>query len=168
VDYTVRVPRLAQLKHVSCVDGTVVIEGVAGDISASTVDGGIQIRDARRDLDLTCVDGNITAEMASLGQGQTVSLHAVDGQISLAVPEDADATFSASTVDGQVSSDFPSLQPSKESDAGNKLNGRLGQGSAKVSANAVDGSIKFLKRAVQVESPPASPATSSSTASLKF
>ena len=148
MDYTVQVPEHARLADVSSVDGNVVIDGVAGDITASTVDGGMRIRNASHDLKLKTVDGNITAEMNLLAAGQSVSLHAVDGKIALAVPEDADATFSASTVDGSITSEIASLQPNKDSLVGNKLNGSLGRGSASVKANAVDGSIKFLKAQV--------------------
>jgi len=145
VDYTVQLPEHARLADVRSVDGNVIIDGMAGDITVSTVDGGMQIKGASHNLNLHTVDGSITAEMSSLGAGQSVSLHAVDGQIALSMPEDADATISASTVDGGIRSEFPSLQPNKDSVVGHSLNGSLGGGGASVTAHAVDGGIRFLK-----------------------
>ena len=157
VDYIVQVPEHVTSADASSVDGSVVIDGIAGDITASTVDGGIRIKNAGHNLNLKSVDGSITAEMTSLGAGQSVTLHSVDGSIALTLPEDADAAFSVTTVDGSITSEFPSLQP-KEAVAGNNLSGSLGHGSAKVTANAVDGGIRFLKRPIQLESAAPTPA----------
>ncbi len=61
------------------------------------------------------------------------------------MPEDADANFSVTTVNGNITSDFPSLQAKKEYPVGNNLNGSLGQGRASVKATAVNGTIRFTK-----------------------
>jgi tRNA A-37 threonylcarbamoyl transferase component Bud32/TM2 domain-containing membrane protein YozV len=145
VDYTVQVPQQAQLAGVSSVNGRIKIDGVAGDINASTVNGEMQIKNAAHDLKLNTVNGTITADMDSLGSGQTVKLDAVNGEISLGVPANADANFSVTTVNGSISSEFPSLQAKKEWPVGNNLKGSLGNGDGSVKVNAVNGTIKFLK-----------------------
>jgi len=89
------------------------------------------------------VNGTINAELNSLGSGQKVSLDAVNGELNLAVPEDADATFSVTTVNGEISSEFPSLQAKKEWPVGNNLKGSLGNGAGSVKVNAVNGTINF-------------------------
>jgi hypothetical protein len=156
VDYTVHVPESAQLKDVNSVNGQVDISGVAGDINVSTVNGETKIKDAARNLKLDTVNGSITAEMVSLGGGQKVSLDAVNGELVLAVPEDADAKFNINTVNGEISSEFSSLQPKKEWPTGHDLNGSLGRGSGSVKADAVNGTVKIVKRPaakIEVESP---------------
>lgn len=145
VDYTVRVPEQARLKDVSSVNGNIAIDSVAGDITASTVNGETSIKDASRNLKLNTVNGTITAEMNSLGSGQSVTLDAVNGELDLAVPANADATFKVTTVNGEISSEFPSLQPKHEWPVGNNLNGSLGNGAGSVKVDAVNGTIKFLK-----------------------
>jgi hypothetical protein len=162
VDYAAQVPEHALLKGVSSVNGHIVINGVAGDIAASTVNGGAQIKDACHNLKLETVNGNITAEMNLLGSGQSASFNTVNGQIKLALPENTDAKFSMNTLNGDITSEFPSLQAKKEFPVGNELKGRLGQGSASVKAYTVNGGIKILKRA------PASPASNPAPASLPF
>jgi predicted Ser/Thr protein kinase len=145
VDYTVNVPQNAQLANVSGVNGRIEIDGVAGDITASTVNGATEIKNAAHDLKLSTVNGHIKASMDRLGDGQSVSLDAVNGQLELAFPEAADASFSVSTVNGSISSEFAALKPEKEFPVGNKLNGSLGRGSASVKVTAVNGAVKFLK-----------------------
>jgi hypothetical protein len=65
--------------------------------------------------------------------------------VELAVPDDADANFSVSTVNGGISSEFPSLKAEKKFPVGDNLNARLGNGSASVKANSVNGGIHIVK-----------------------
>jgi hypothetical protein len=145
VDYTVQVPEHARLEEVTTVNGHIVIAGVAGNIGASTVNGEAEIKGAAGNLKLHTVNGTITAEMDSLDSGQSVSLNAVNGELKLSVPEDADATFSINTLNGGISSEFPSLQAKKEWPVGNHLKGSLGHGSATVKADTINGTVEILK-----------------------
>jgi tRNA A-37 threonylcarbamoyl transferase component Bud32 len=156
VDYDVQVPRAARLEKISTVTGEIVIDGVSGDITTSTVIGKTQIRGAGADLKLDTVAGTIVADMAVLGAGQLVSLHSVNGGMELALPENADATFSVHTTSGDITSEFPSLVVQNETPVGHNLKGRLGNGGANVKADAVMGSIKILKSA-SLPQPPAAP-----------
>jgi tRNA A-37 threonylcarbamoyl transferase component Bud32 len=160
VDYTIQAPEHASLDEVSSVNGRIDIAGVAGDITASTVNGHTQVRDAGHNLKLSTVNGHISAEMNSLGGGQSVALDAVNGELDLAVPEDAEATFSVSTVNGGITSEFPSLQAKKEFPVGNNLNGSLGRGGATVKAETVNGAVKILKLPAKQILPAAAPSSS--------
>jgi serine/threonine protein kinase len=143
VDYTVQVPSHARLDKIESVNGKITIAGVSGDITASTVNGQAAVQDAAGSLKLETVNGRITAAFGRLGQGQTASFDAVNGRIEVTLPVDADATVSATTVNGGISSDFPALEVKKEFPIGSHLNGTLGAGGAKVHAEAVNGSIHF-------------------------
>jgi tRNA A-37 threonylcarbamoyl transferase component Bud32 len=145
VDYTIQVPRDAHLAGVSSVNGHIDVEGVAGDITASTVNGKTQITGAAHDLKLSTVNGQIRASLNELGRGQTVSLDAVNGRIDLELPENASAKFSVTSVNGSIASQFPPLKAKKEFPIGNDLNGRLGDGEAKVQINVVNGTVHLLK-----------------------
>ena len=145
VDYTAQVPQNARLKDVDSVNGSIAIDGVLGDITSSTVNGETQIKGASKNLKISTVNGTVTAQMNSMGSGQSVSFDAVNGQLNLAVPENADATFSVTTVNGDISSEFPSLKAKHQWPVGNNLNGSLGTGAGSVKVNAVNGTIKFIK-----------------------
>jgi bla regulator protein BlaR1 len=145
VDYTIHVPQRAHLADIRSVNGHIVIDGVSGDIAASTVNGETQIKDAARNLKLSTVNGRIAADMIVLGGGQSVSLDVVNGEIDLALPDDANASVSVSTVNGSITSEFPSLKVEKEFPVGNNLKGSLGDGGATVKITAVNGTIKILK-----------------------
>ena len=145
VAYVVQVPQHAQLTGVHSVDGRIAIEGMAGPITASVVDGAMEIKNAADNLKLSAVDGSIFASVDSLGSGQSVSLHTVDGGVTLALPDGADARFSVHTIDGGVTSEFPELQPKMESVVGHNLKGTLGKGSAEVTVHTVDGAVRLVK-----------------------
>jgi TM2 domain-containing membrane protein YozV/predicted Ser/Thr protein kinase len=145
VDYVIQAPEHATLADISSVNGHLAIDGVAGDITASTVNGEMQIKGAARDLKLSTVNGQVAADMISLGNRQTVSFDAVNGEFELTVPEDSDAHFSVDTVNGDITSEFPPLKAKKEFPVGYNLNGELGKGSATVKVSAVNGVIKILK-----------------------
>jgi len=145
VDYTVQVPQHARLADVSSVNGTIQIDGVAGDIFASTVNGDTNIKNAAHNLKLSTVNGTISADMDALGSGQSVSLDTVNGEIALGVPDNADAEFSVNTVNGGITSGFPALQAKREFPLGNNLKGSVGRGDANVKVNTVNGAIKILK-----------------------
>jgi len=158
IDYTVRVPEQVRLKDVSSVNGEIRIEGMAGDITASVVNGETEVKHAIGNLKLETVNGAIHAEMDALSRGQSVTLNAVNGEMTLSLPENADAAFAVSTVNGGISSEFPTLQPVKEFPVGNHLNGSLGQGAGQVKAGAVNGAIHFLKRPIRLGLASPSPA----------
>jgi serine/threonine protein kinase len=145
IDYTVQVPRHTRLENMEDVNGKVSISGVAGDIKASTVNGETVVRDAQGDLKLETVNGRISAELVRLGADQSVSFNTVNGSIEATLPAAADATVSASTVNGSISSDFSSLDVTREFPLGSHLKGSLGSGSAKVHAETVNGAIHFAQ-----------------------
>jgi len=145
VDYAIHLPQQARLANISSVNGQIVIDGVAGNIEASTVNGGVQVRDVAGDLKLSTVNGEVKAQMVALGSGQSVSLDAVNGQLELSLPANANAEVSASTLNGSLNSEFSALVVKKEFPVGSNLKGMLGNGSGRVKASTVNGSISFRK-----------------------
>jgi len=95
--------------------------------------------------------------MSELAGAQSVELSDVNGAIALTVPDDASATFAASTVNGGVGSEFPELKATKNFPVGSNLSGSLGGGSAKVKASSVNGEISFGRNTEAKPVPAASP-----------
>ncbi len=145
VDYEVHAPQGCQLGNVSSVNGTVVIDGISGDIEASTVNGRAELKDVMGNLQLSTVNGHLSVVMAKLDRGQKVSVDTVNGAVELAVPTNADASFSVSTLNGGIASDFPELKPQKDFPVGRHLNANLGNGSATVKATTVNGGVSVKR-----------------------
>jgi hypothetical protein len=145
VDYLVEVPHQAHLDKVDSVNGNVVIDGVSGDTEASTVNGSARVRGAADNLKVSSVNGGIDVELASLHGSQYVSLDTVNGAIEATLPANADARVSADTLNGGIHTEFPRLVVKKEFPVSKHLKGTLGNGSATVKANSINGSIRFLR-----------------------
>ncbi len=158
VDYAIQVPRQARLANISSVNGRIEIDDVSGDIAASAVNGEMQVHDAAGSLKLSTVNGRIVAELVSLSRGQSVSLSGVNGRIEVTLPADADADVSVSTVNGHITSEFPSLIVKKDFPISQHLNTTLGKGGANIKAYTVNGSISIQRgKPASPPSPPANP-----------
>jgi len=145
VDYVVQAPSHAQLEKISNLNGPVVIDGMAGDVCVATANGNIEVKDAAANLDLCATNGNISADMSQLDKGQLVLAEAHNGQITLAVPEAANAAISAQSVNGDIKSGFASLAVTKQAATVLNLEGNLGHGDAHVTLGALNGEIKIQK-----------------------
>jgi len=145
VDYKVQVPRRAQLGGVSNVNGPIEVEGVSGSITASDVNGLMRISDAASNLNLSSINGPITADLVTLGPGQTVEFSQVNGRIEATIPADASASFSVNSLNGSLTSEFPSLEVKKPFPVGSELKGALGEGGASVKASSINGGVTIRK-----------------------
>jgi DUF4097 and DUF4098 domain-containing protein YvlB len=127
------------------VNGQIVIDGVPGDTEATTVNGRVEIQGTAGNLKVSTVNGRIEAGLVTLGGNQSVSLDSVNGAIDASLPANANADVSADTLNGGMSSEFPELVVKKQFPVSKHLKGTLGNGSASVKANTVNGSIHFVR-----------------------
>ncbi len=140
VDYTLYVPRDAELDEIELVNGGLTLEGVAGDVAASLVNGRVEARGLTGNAEISTVNGAVDIELAALEADRSIELSSVNGSVDLAVPGTADADLSATTVHGGIRNDF-GLEVDRSGFVGRKLRGSLGQGGAQVSLSNVNGSI---------------------------
>src|SRR5436305_2645791 len=73
VEYTLTVPRGAQLEDISLVNGGLTIEGVAGSVHASSVNGRVVARGLTGTVNLSVVNGRLEATLDRLNDSGTVS-----------------------------------------------------------------------------------------------
>src|SRR5947209_4711582 len=138
VEYTLTVPRGASLDEVSLVNGGLDIEGLAGSVRASSVNGRVTARGLTGAVNLSVVNGRLDATLDRLNESGTVTLSAVNGTLVVTLPSDSNATVRASTVHGAITNDFK--LPVREGEyVGRDLEGRLGQGGARVRLSNVNG-----------------------------
>ncbi|ABF40040.1 hypothetical protein Acid345_1037 [Candidatus Koribacter versatilis Ellin345] len=141
VEYQLHVPRSARLDKIDLVNGKLDIDGVKGEVHGASVNGAISARGLTGDVELSTVNGSVSSELVDLNSARRVKLSSVNGHVELAMPKDANAHLSASTVSGSISSDFQ--LPIHKGWVGSDLDTTLGSGTTRVELSNVNGSIKI-------------------------
>lgn len=142
VDYTIKVPKSAELREIDLVNGSLTISGLPGKVSASTVNGKITAEGLGGDVELESVNGKVVASFDQLGGRQRIDIESVNGPIELRVPRSADFDIEASTVHGDIGNDF-GLEVDHGEYVGHDLKGKVGAGGARVELENVNGSIQI-------------------------
>jgi len=150
VEYTVTVPRNANLDEMRTVNGDIEISGVSGKLNASTVNGTVRASDVGSDCRLETVNGNVGVNFVKLKPGSDATLKTVNGSIDIDLPDGANAKVKANTVSGHISNDFgwiSSLENGEHSfvKVGDSVAGKIGNGDSQIDAESVNGSIRIVK-----------------------
>jgi DUF4097 and DUF4098 domain-containing protein YvlB len=142
VKYEIIVPVSTLLDSVETVNGDVTISGVSGEVAAESVNGSLNISDLVGDVSLSTVNGSIDAEFSQLEGQQTVKAETVNGRVTIHLPKNADVRVSADTLNGSINGRDFGLETDKGF-VGSDLNGTIGNGSARLNIDTVNGSIKI-------------------------
>ena len=145
VEYTIMVPRGAALDPINTVNGGVMVEGVSGHIKVASVNGGVEVRKAGGDLDLSTVNGRVQGGFDQLA-ARHISMHSVNGAISLALPKGAGAHLELATVHGPVTSDFDLPREHDHYGPGRHVDTQIGGGGAEISLHTVNGGISLTRQ----------------------
>ena len=140
VEYTLTLPRSAQLDGADLVNGSLDVEGVQGDVRANLVNGKVTASGLGGEVKLNTVNGGINANVAALQSAKSVQLNSVNGPIVLVVPAGASADIKATTVHGEITNDL-GLKVEDGQFVGHSMNGQVGSGGARIRLNNVNGSI---------------------------
>ena len=140
VEFTVMVPRHARLSQIKLINGTVDIEGVSGGVTASSVNGTVRAQKIAGDAHLSTVNGKLEATFEHLCDAKMISLHSVNGSISLSIPYDAGAEFNARNVTGGIDNDF-GIPVRQDHAAGSQLHGVRKGGGTYIHIDNVNGPI---------------------------
>lgn len=134
--------------NASAVTGDLVLEDVQGEIEASSTSGSVIIRSARaRVVRAGSMSGNILYQ-GSLERDGRYELQSHSGNVSLVLPDDADALLAVETFSGNITSDFTIvLQPGTVSTQRRfELSiGGSGRTGPRVSATSFSGSIAIRR-----------------------
>ena len=144
VEYTVTMPRRAQLDGAELVNGSLDVQGVQGFVRASLVNGTVKASGLGGEVRLSTVNGSIEANVAALETTKGVQLTSVNGSVVLVVPSGASADIKASTVHGGITNDF-GLAVEDGQFIGHSLNGQIGSGGARIRLTNVNGSIAIKR-----------------------
>jgi Putative adhesin len=141
VEYTITVPRQANLDEIKLVNGKLDIQEVSGEVHASCVNGRIQARNLQGRTELNTVNGELEASVDQL-PSSALKLSSVNGRLHVILPSDANAEVEASTMSGNISNDF-GLQISRHRFVGRSMHGQLGGGGTLVKLSNVNGTIEI-------------------------
>ncbi len=142
VDYTIFVPRTAELDEIELVNGSLDLEGVAGDVHASLVNGRVNASSLTGNVEISTVNGQLEIELAALDSDRSIDLNSVNGSLTLEIPSGVNADVEASTVHGNIRNDF-GLSVDSSGFVGSELRGAIGSGGARVELSNVNGSISI-------------------------
>lgn len=144
VDFTVSVPRGAELDGIEMVNGDVEIAGVTGEVHAENVNGDVIIDGASGRVEASTVNGGIDVALGAFGPRGLVELDSVNGRVVLSLPAGAGAEIRAESVNGGIRTDF-GLEEKRHRFVGSELEGTIGDGSGRVRIETVNGSISIRK-----------------------
>jgi DUF4097 and DUF4098 domain-containing protein YvlB len=151
------------------IEGEIAIEGVRGRVSANSTNQGITITSASGDITAETINGAITLSKVesthveastvngpityegSAASGGRYNFSSHNGNIVVAVPETASATFTVRAYNGSVNSNLP-LQGGGDVRRGRRVTYTLGSGAAEFEIESFGGTI-HLRRPGTVISP---------------
>lgn len=161
VSFRMTVPAGVKVIEAHSVSGSIDVTGVSSAVDQvlSTVSGSVST-EAARNLDIystsghvsfsssgaslsaRSVSGSVDGTIQALPAGGTARVSTVSGSVSLNAFAGLDASLALHSVSGSVSCDFPvTISEQKR----NRLNGKIGSGSATVDIGTVSGSISIAK-----------------------
>jgi hypothetical protein len=126
------------------VNGTIKAERLARNVEGYTVNGGVRIACdgyARAET----VNGSIHAALGKANWREPVAFKAVNGSVTVSLPNDADVDIRAETVNGGISAEFTLTNATRTSHR--RLSGTLGRGGRELLAKTVNGSVRLVKTA---------------------
>ena len=141
VEFRVKVP--AGVRFLGrTVNGGIEASGITADAEARTVNGGVAL-DATGTARAETVNGGITARLGRADWAGALALKTVNGGIEMTLPEGLNADVKASTVNGDIETDFPLTVTGKISRR--KLEGTIGSGGRTLELSTVNGGIELRK-----------------------
>src|SRR4030095_7314801 len=142
VDYTLTVPRKAMIESIELINGSLDIDGVEGSVKASSINGRVSARGLQGETKLSTVNGSLQATFTRLDESKPISLQSVNGNLTLVIPSDSNATVRASTVHGSITNDF-GLTVNHGEYVGHDLTGQIGTGGPRIKLGNVKGAIRI-------------------------
>jgi DUF4097 and DUF4098 domain-containing protein YvlB len=124
------------------VNGGIDANGLSADAEAETVNGGVDLESTGTARAQT-VNGGITARLGRADWSGTLKLETVNGGIEVTVPDGLNADVNASTVNGDISTDFPITVTGKV--GRRRLQGTVGSGGRLLEMKTVNGGIDLKK-----------------------
>ena len=143
VEGEVRVSHASGKVECNSVNSSVHVEATNGQVLASSVNGEIVLKGIDSDdVEAGTVSGEVTYD-GVIKEGGSYRFSSHNGDISIAVPDRANATVSVATYSGEFTSAFPVRLD--ETRRGKRFNFTLGNGSARIELESFQGEIRLRR-----------------------
>jgi len=141
VDFEVQVPAGIEFNG-QTVNGEMSAEGLKGDVRASSVNGSVRVSTTGL-AEASTVNGSVYAEMGRANWTNDLEFSTVNGGITLILPAKLDTDVRATTVNGDIETDWPLTITGRFSNR--RLHGTIGAGGRGLTLSTVNGEIRLKK-----------------------
>ena len=142
VRFTVQVPVGVALVA-RTVNGSIEGDGLNGDAEGHTVNGSVRLSTSGTASGNT-VNGSLTLTMARTDWRDEAKFSTVNGSITLRLPAFLSANLHATTLNGEIESDFPITTTGTVNRR--RIDGTIGNGGQRLTLSTVNGSVKLLRQ----------------------
>jgi DUF4097 and DUF4098 domain-containing protein YvlB len=105
-DLVVQVPVASSLEIQSSMDGTIVVEGVSGEIDINNINGPVTLTNVSGNTLVHTVNGDITVVLTRVAADKPLSFSTMNGDIDVTLPADVKADLKMKSEQGEIYSDF--------------------------------------------------------------
>ncbi len=141
VDFEVQVPAGVEFDG-RTVNGEMSAEGLKADVHAGTVNGSVRVSTTGL-AEATTVNGSVYVEMGRANWTDQLEFSTVNGGITLIMPGKLDTEVRASTVNGEIESDYPLTISGRFGPR--RVRGTIGAGGRTLNLSTVNGEIRLRK-----------------------
>src|SRR6266508_593820 len=141
VDFEVQVPAGVQFNG-QTVNGQMSAEGLKADVRASTVNGSVRVTTTGL-AEASTVNGSVYVEMGRADWSDDLEFSTVNGSVTLILPAQLNAEVRASSVNGDLVTDYPMMVTGRF--GRRRMQGTIGSGGRSLSLSTVNGEIRLRK-----------------------
>lgn len=141
VNFEVQVPAGVEFNG-QTVNGEMSAEGLKADVKASTVNGSVRVSTTGL-AEASTVNGSVYAEMGRANWNSELEFSTVNGGITLILPSKLDTEVRASTVNGEIETDYPLTISGRFGPR--RVRGTIGAGGRSLNLSTVNGEIRLRK-----------------------
>ena len=146
VSYEIFVPRRSDLS-LQAHNGGISISDVSGRIDFKTLNGGVTLKRVGGAVRGSTTNGGVHVELAGVRwDGEELNVKTTNGGVNIAMPNNYSAHLETSTVNGNVSSDFPMNVPLTERGRMPKdISVDLGSGGSPIRVTTTNGGVRVAR-----------------------
>jgi len=141
VDFEVRIPAGVKFDG-RTVNGEMSAEGLKADVRASTVNGSVRVTTTGL-AEASTVNGSVYVEMGRADWSDDLEFSTVNGSVTLILPAQLNAEVRASSVNGDLVTDYPMMVTGRF--GRRRMQGTIGSGGRSLSLSTVNGEIRLRK-----------------------